>query len=98
MLTQLNKICFTNHANVLCYYYLHFVKNVSNIFPFNISATAEFRDFEVGVQLRFAKVHHKIPRGRKFTLGPGLGYDLFKRNFEHLISSNCLPLLTQKFM
>jgi len=34
-------------------------------FPFNISATAEASDFKFGVQLGFAKPHHKItPRGK----------------------------------
>jgi len=33
--------------------------------PFNISATAEASDFKFGVQLGFAKAHHKItPRGK----------------------------------
>ena len=39
--------------------------------PFNISATAEASDFRFGVQLRFAKAHHKItPRGKSWR-GPG---------------------------
>jgi len=42
-------------------------------FPFNISATAEASDFKFGVQLGFAKAHHKIPRRRKRGRGPGLG-------------------------
>jgi len=34
-------------------------------FPFNISATAEASDFKFGIQLLFAKAHHKItPRGK----------------------------------
>jgi len=41
-------------------------------FPFNISATTEGSDFEIGRLVGFATAHHKIPlkkRGR----GPGLG-------------------------
>jgi len=33
--------------------------------PFNISATAEASDFKFGTQLRYAKAHHQITRGRK---------------------------------
>jgi len=34
-------------------------------FLFNISATAEANDFKFGIQLAFAKAHHKItPRGK----------------------------------
>jgi len=34
-------------------------------FPFNISATAEARNFKFDTQLGFAKAHHKItPRGK----------------------------------
>ena len=34
-------------------------------FPFNISAMAEASDFKFGMQLGFAKAHHKItPRGK----------------------------------
>jgi len=41
-------------------------------FPFNISATDEASDFEFGMQLGFAKGHHKItPRGNSGR-GPGL--------------------------
>jgi len=41
--------------------------------PFNISATAEASDFKFGLQLGFAKAHHKItPRGKN-RRGPGLG-------------------------
>ena len=40
-------------------------------FPFDISATAEASDFKFGVQLRFAKAHHKLtPRG-KVSVGLG---------------------------
>ena len=42
-------------------------------FPFNISATAEASEFKCGMQLGFAKGHHKItPRG-KSGRGPWLG-------------------------
>ena len=42
-------------------------------FPFNISATAEASDFKFGMQIGFAKGHHKItPRG-KSGCGPVLG-------------------------
>jgi len=34
---------------------------------------AEARDFKFGIQLRFAKAHHKITRIRKGGHGPGLG-------------------------
>jgi len=34
-------------------------------FPFNISATAEASDFKFGIQLGFAKAHHKILHIRK---------------------------------
>jgi len=40
-------------------------------FPFNISATAEAIDFKFGMQLGFAKVHHKITPRRK--VGVALG-------------------------
>ena len=41
--------------------------------PFTISATAESSEFKFGMQLVFAKAHHKItPRG-KHERGPGLG-------------------------
>ena len=40
-------------------------------FPFNISATAEASEFRFGMQLEFAKAHHKItPRGK---VGVALG-------------------------
>jgi len=40
-------------------------------FPFNISAIAEASHFKFGMQLGFAKVHHKItPRGK---MGVALG-------------------------
>jgi len=41
-------------------------------FPFNISATAEASDFKFGVQLGFAKAHHKITSRGK--VGVALGY------------------------
>ena len=41
--------------------------------PFNISATSEASDFKFGMQLGFAKAHHKItPRGESGR-GPELG-------------------------
>ena len=42
-------------------------------FPFNSSATAEPSDLKFGMQLGFAKSHHKItPRGKVgLTLGKG---------------------------
>jgi len=40
-------------------------------FPFNIFATAEASDFKFGMQIGFAKVHHKIARRRK--VGVALG-------------------------
>jgi len=40
---------------------------------FNISATAEARNLKFGVQLKFAKAHHKIPPRRKRGRGPRLG-------------------------
>jgi len=40
-------------------------------FPFNIFATAEASDFKFGIQLGFAKAHHKITPRRK--VGGGLG-------------------------
>jgi len=42
-------------------------------FPFNISATAEASDFKFGMQLGFAKGHHKITPREKSKRGPGLG-------------------------
>jgi len=42
-------------------------------FPYNISATAGASDFKFGMQLGFAKAHHKITRRRKGGHGPGLG-------------------------
>jgi len=41
--------------------------------PFNISATSEDIDFKLGMQLEFAKAHHKIPPRRKRGRGTGLG-------------------------
>jgi len=41
-------------------------------FPFNISATNEDSDFQIGRQVGFAKAHHKIPpreSGRGHRLG-----------------------------
>jgi len=34
-------------------------------FPFNISATTKALDFKIGMQLGFAKAHHKITFKRK---------------------------------
>ena len=42
-------------------------------FPFNISATTEGSDFKIGMQVGFAKAHHKILSGRKSGRGHGLG-------------------------
>ena len=42
-------------------------------FPHNISATAGASDFKFGMQLVFAKAHHKITRRRKGRHGLGLG-------------------------
>jgi len=39
--------------------------------PFNISATAEASDFKFGMQLGFAKAHHKITPRQK--VGVALG-------------------------
>jgi len=36
-------------------------------FPFNIFATAEASDFKFGIQLGFAKAHHKITPGGKWV-------------------------------
>ena len=41
--------------------------------PFNISAIAEASEFKFGVQLGFAKDHHKITPREKSKRGPGLG-------------------------
>ena len=41
--------------------------------PLGISATAEVSYFKFGIQLGFAKPHHKITRRRKGGHGPGLG-------------------------
>jgi len=41
--------------------------------PFNISATAEASDFKFGMQLGFAKGHHKITPREKSGRGHGLG-------------------------
>ena len=38
-------------------------------FPFNIAAMAEANDFKFGVQLMFARAHHKITSRRKVGLG-----------------------------
>jgi len=40
---------------------------------FNIFATPEASDFNVGRQVGFAKAHHKIPPRRKRGRGDGLG-------------------------
>jgi len=42
-------------------------------FPFNIFATAEASDFKFGMQLGFAKGHHKITFREKSGRSPGLG-------------------------
>jgi len=42
-------------------------------FPFNIPATADASDFKFGMQLGFAKSHHKITAGEKSARGSGLG-------------------------
>jgi len=42
-------------------------------FPFNITATAEARDFKFGTELGFAKAHHKITPIGKSRHGLGLG-------------------------
>jgi len=42
-------------------------------FPFNISATAEFSNFNFGTQLGFAKARHKITFRRTSGCGLGLG-------------------------
>jgi len=41
-------------------------------FPYNISATAEAREFEFDAQLGFAKAHHKLTH-KKGGRVPGLG-------------------------
>ena len=41
-------------------------------FPYNISAKAGASAFKFGMQLGFAKAHHKITRRRKGGGGPGL--------------------------
>ena len=41
-------------------------------FPFNIFATTEGSDFEIGRYVVFAKAHHKIPPRRKRRRGHGL--------------------------
>jgi len=40
-------------------------------FPFNISATTEDSDFNFGMQLRFAKGHHKITPREKVGVAMG---------------------------
>jgi len=42
-------------------------------FRFNISATAEARDFKFGTQLEYAKAHHNITPRTKSEGGLGLG-------------------------
>jgi len=42
-------------------------------FPFNISATAEAGDFNIGTQLGFAKTHNKITPSGKSGGGRKLG-------------------------
>ena len=39
--------------------------------PFNISATAEAREFKFGIQLGFAKGHHQIPLEEKEDVAVG---------------------------
>jgi len=47
--------------------------------PFNISVTAEASDFKFGIQLGFAKAHHKIiPREKS---GHGFGIGELPQNF-----------------
>jgi len=40
-------------------------------FPFNISATVEASDFKFGMQLEFAKAHHKVTPSGKVGLALG---------------------------
>jgi len=42
-------------------------------FSFNIAATAETSDFKFGMQLGFAKAHHKIPPEEKEDVALGCG-------------------------
>jgi len=44
--------------------------------PFNISAMAEDSDFKIGMQMGFAKAHHKITHRRKSGRGLGQGSSL----------------------
>jgi len=66
-------------------------------FPFNISATAEASDFKFGMQLEFAKSHHKIPPRRKEERGPKLG-ELPKMWGFSLIFMQCLKVLTSNLV
>jgi len=54
-------------------------------FPYNIYTMAEASDFKFGVQLRFAKAHHKItPIGKS---GHGLGLEAlptFRGSLQYL--------------
>jgi len=42
-------------------------------FPFNVSATVDASDFKFGMQLGFAKGHHKITPREKSGRSPWLG-------------------------
>ena len=66
-------------------------------FPFNISATAEASEFKFGMQLGFAKAHHKITPRRKSGCGPGLG-ELLKILGSPLIFLQRLKLATSNLV
>ena len=62
-------------------------------FPFNISATAEASDFKFGIQLGFAKAHHKVTRRRKGSSPKCGGYPSIFTQWLKLGSSNLVHSL-----
>jgi len=55
-------------------------------FPCNISATTKASNCKFGVQLGFAKAHHKITRRIKVGHGPGLGSSLKVERFPSIFT------------
>jgi len=62
--------------------------------PCNISATAGASDFKFGMQLGFAKAHHKITRRRKGGHGPAGLEELPKSGGSRSIFTRWLKLAT----
>ena len=51
----------------------HHHRHLHHVYCIYISVIDEASDFKFGMQLEFAKAHHKITRRSKGVYGPGLG-------------------------